>query len=209
MRVRKSCFVVVVILAVGMGCNLGCTNCPYDSNFHVRYNAERAGRAAIAQFDTDGNGKLNAIELDKCPGLKAAFSRLDPDGLGYITPTAISKRIKQWQASRLGAMPITCTVMHDGKPLEGVQVSFVPEKFLGEYAKIAYGITNSKGLASISISTIGPNAPVGVPPGFYRVEFSKPGVNIPAKYNSETVIGVEVASDVESIEDGFIFDMKY
>ena len=40
------------------------------------------------------------------------------------------------------------------------------------------------------------NYPMGVAPGFYSVEIIKPGEDIPAKYNSQTIYGLEIAPDV-------------
>ena len=38
----------------------------------------------------------------------------------------------------------------------------------------------------------------GVPPGFYLVRITKAGVNIPAKYNTQTTLGAEVSNDPSS-----------
>jgi hypothetical protein len=38
-----------------------------------------------------------------------------------------------------------------------------------------------------------PNMPL-VQPGIYRVEITHPSVKIPAKYNTETTLGIEITS---------------
>lgn len=165
-----------------------------------------AGAKAIEMFDADGDGKLSGAELDKCPGLKAAIAQVDPSGKGEITAEMIAARIKAWQDSRIGRMTTACRVMHNGKPLAGAEVKFVPEKFLGENFKTAIGITNADGAAMLLIP--GERIP-GLAPGFYRVEITKNGENIPAKYNTETILGQEVARDARGIQQGIKFDLEY
>jgi hypothetical protein len=208
MRRRKSYYAAFYFPAAVLVLNIGCSRRVCDMKMQI--DAKRAGMAAIAQFDSNKDGKIDGEELDKCPGLKAAIPRLDPDGQGYVTSDAITKRIKQWQESRMGKMPIICFVMHNGKPLEGAHIRFVPEKFLGDIVPVSLGETNQDGKAKIGVSLGVPqDAYFGVPPGFYRVEITKPGVNIPAKYNTKTVLGVEVAGDSEEATspDGIKLDL--
>jgi hypothetical protein len=51
--------------------------------------------------------------------------------------------------------------------------------------------------------------PPGVAPGLYRVEITKDGEDIPAKYNTDTVFGQEVAMDAKGIQEGIRFELKY
>jgi len=211
MRCKNSFFVAVTFLASALVLNPGCTRRICDG-IQPKIDSKRAGLAALAQFDSNKDGKIDADELEKCPGLKAALPLLDPDGHGYVTADAITKRIKQWQDSKIGKMPIACIVMHHGKPLEGAEIRFVPEKFLGDIVPIALGETNQVGKANVSVPTGGhPDDKLGVPPGFYCVEITKSGVNIPAKYNSKTTLGVEVALDSKEAiyKNGIEFDLDY
>jgi hypothetical protein len=196
------------ILAVSLADNLGCTRQPCDANLYTRLNAKQAGLAAVAQLDANGDGKLDTNELDKCPGLKIAFSRLDAAGRGYVTAEDISQRISQWQASRVGRVAITCIVLRNGTPLEGACIRFVPEAFLGRDMSIATGDTNKGGVAVLSTPSIGGLAAPGVPPGFYRVEITKVGVDIPARYNTHTTLGVEVAPDIDELRKPLEFDLR-
>jgi hypothetical protein len=171
-------------------------------------NASSAGAAAIAMFDANKDGKLSGDELDKCPGLKAASAQLDPSGQG-ITADQITARINVWHDNRIGRLNVSCTVLHDGEPLEGAEVKFVPEKFLGPKMKVATGKTDQSGVASLSIPTSGQQYdPPGVPQGFYRVEITKPGLDIPAKYNTRTVLGYEVIYSQEMFEP-LRFDLTF
>jgi hypothetical protein len=118
--------------------------------------------------------------------------------LGYVTADAIANRIKQWQASHIGRMRIICIVLRNGKPLAGARVEFVPERFLGDNVRIALGETNDDGVATMKSGSL-QDGLIGVAPGFYRVEITKPGTEIPSKYNTATVLGIEVAIDSEGI----------
>ena len=71
------------------------------------------------------------------------------------------------------------------------------------------GTTDKKGIAAINRSIQGdPRITSGLPPGFYRVEITKPGEKIPAKYNTSTMLGREIAMDA-GIEDEIRFDLSY
>jgi hypothetical protein len=170
-----------------------------------------AAAEAMRLFDKDGDGKLSGEELDKCPGLKAAINEVAPNGNGEITAADIMARIKAWQDSKLAIMSVACVVRHNGKPLVGAVVRFVPEKFLGNDIKPGTGKTDKTGIALLSIPAVGPRPWSGMAPGFYRVEITKDGDEIPAQYNSETTLGHEIARDADGIQNmrGIKFDLKY
>jgi hypothetical protein len=48
----------------------------------------------------------------------------------------------------------------------------------------------------------------GVPYGLYRVEITKEGMDIPAKYNTQTILGQEVAEDCPEVRRGINFHLK-
>ena len=173
-------------------------------------NASVAAAKAIEQYDTNGDGKLDRAELDACPALKSAFRRIGAAGDEAITAARIAARIRQWQDSRAGRLSLNGIVLRNGRPLADAQVRFVPEKFLGDKMKIASGTTDSSGVAVLSIPTSGPDDPPGIPPGFYRVEITAPGDGVPAKYNTESVLGLEVAVDATVMLKGIAeFDLRY
>ena len=82
-------------------------------------------------LDTNHDGVLDAKELEKAPGLKAALQMIDTKHDGKITEEEIAARISSWAASGVGRLKVRCRVSHNGKPLAGAKVSFVPESFLG------------------------------------------------------------------------------
>ena len=64
---------------------------------------------------------------------------------------------------------------------------------MGSAIKEAKGTTDKLGAAVITIESTDPSMRPGVALGFYRVEITKAGENIPAKYNTATVLGQEIA----------------
>ena len=248
---RVSAGVMLLLLVCLVSLSLSCRRGPARV-YPPSINASKAGALAIEMFDTNNDGKISGKELDKCPGLKAATMRpamggpatVDPDGTG-VTADMITARIKAWQASKLGRMSLRCMVTYNGQPLEAADVKFVPEPFIDQATSprppgfpTATGRTDANGVAMLSIPTTD-NGPPGVPPGFYRVEITKPArapqagpagpprengqpddpgepaepgnaaLKIPAKYNTETILGQEVAIDAEGVRSGIKFDLVF
>jgi hypothetical protein len=214
---------VLGVVAASLGCPRG-----QPRVYPPSINATAAGLKAIEMYDTNKDGMLSGMELDQCPGLKAACTRprfgsstLDPAGTGEITAEMIANRIRVWQASRVGRVSgVRCLVTHNGELLEGAEVKFVPEPFLGQNMLTATGVTNRFGMAILSVPGGGLS---GVPPGFYRVEITKParpakpgepakaGLDIPVKYNTQTILGQEVANDIIGghTGTGITFDLRF
>ena len=70
------------------------------------------------------------------------------------------------------------------------------------------GVTDAGGRAVISYPYAADPTVQGLPPGFYRVEITKDGEKIPAKYNTDTILGIEVANDWPSNENSN-FKLQY
>lgn len=174
---------------------LGCSDSP--SRLTPPSINSAAGEAAIKQYDANGDGGISAAELDKTPPLKSAMARLDKDRDGKLTAAEINGRIEDWKKTRVALTSVAPTIRLDGKLLAEAQVTLLPEPFLGESVEPATAKTNERGIARPRISAE-PEG-VGVRIGFYRIQISKT-VNgkelVPARYNSQTEIGIEVATDV-------------
>ena len=161
--------------------------------------AGKAGKEAISQYDGNGDGALDAEEVKQSPALNIAFQRIDSDGDGKLTDDEISTRIKSWLNSGTTLMAGTTLVTLDGRVLEGATVTFEPEEFLGPAYKPCSGTSDQFGQAAIE----GPLEDYpGIYLGFYRIRVSKQ-VNgreiIPARYNTQTQLGYEVADDLPDI----------
>jgi hypothetical protein len=201
----------VLVLMGALVISQGCQRSP-SRVYMPEVNASAAGAKAIEMFDTDKDGKLSGPELERCPGLKAALPRVDRSGQGAVTADMIAARIKAWQNSKRGRSQLACQVLRNGQPLAGAEVKFVPEKFLGANFQTASGTTDQNGIAMLNIQPSGkPDEPQGgITVGFYRVEITKPGLNVPAKYNTDTVLGLEDALDVpEQMEGSVKFELNF
>lgn len=193
-----SCFGLAILFG-------GCWGGP--SRVHAPgIDAETAGPAAIQEYDKNGDGAIGADEA--VGSIRQAFARLDgavegttPDG--KVTPEEITARINKWKESRVGRMSMQCTVRFRGQPLAGATVRFVPEKFLGEEIQAAEGTSDQNGTAVLSVPDV---TPPGVAPGLYKVEIVKPG--IPPQYNTQTILGQEVANDAIGMESGIVFNLQ-
>jgi hypothetical protein len=182
-----------VMLGVALSVTISCSKTPPRLN-PPSIDASAAGDAAIKQYDANADGKISGEELDKSPSLKHAISRIDRNSDGAIDAGEITGRIKQWQESKLGRVSICCTIKRGGEPVAGAAVKFVPEKFLGDKIQVGQGTSNESGVANITVPISGDDPP-GVAPGFYSIEVTKSGEEIPAKYNTQTTLGMEIALD--------------
>ena len=107
-------------------------------------------------------------------------------------------------------MTLNCRVTLNNAPLVGAQVKLTPEPFLVPAVKPCSGVTESDGVAYMSI------APEDLPEdmrmleavqiGLYKAEITHPRKNLPARYNTASTIGHEI---VYSDQIGGIgFDLK-
>jgi hypothetical protein len=176
------------------------------------FRSQEAAAQALELYDTNKDGKISGAELDQAPGLNAALKVIGTNKESGITPEMIEFRVEKWIDSKIGRTSLSCLILHNGKPLEGATVKFIPEKFLAAYLKEeATGMSNPTGMAMVSVPMqSGPYAaPPGIPPGMYRVEITKEGDNIPARYNTASELGQEVSLDNFEMQKGIKFDLKY
>ncbi|MBN2216110.1 MAG: hypothetical protein JW719_01910 [Pirellulales bacterium] len=195
---------VALTLGVTLFLAVGCNRTP--SRVHPPgIDADAAGKAAMDQYDANKDGKVAGEELQKAPSLNAAIDNLDKDGDKAVSAEEVTERIKAWQDSRLGRTSIMIAVTYRGQPLDGAKVVFEPEQFLGAEVQPASGTTDPYGRATLNIE----NSKIpGIAPGLYKVKITKDGMNIPAKYNTETTLGAEVARDAKDAETGPTFNLN-
>lgn len=168
---------------------------------------------ALEQYDADSSGSISEEEAESAPGLLAAFGKIDSDGDGEVSAEEIEKRIVYYQTSTSWVINGTCNVTYKGRALEGADVVFEPESFLGPSFKACSGVTDERGDAFVTRQA-DPDAVRGIYLGFYRVRINKAKANgremIPAKYNEETTLGFEANNDVpdDSMYSGIKFNLK-
>ncbi len=155
--------------------------------------AEQAATAALKQLDSSNDGRLSAEELAGCPALKDAFSRYDTDGDQHIAKDELLQRLQRVLDTEVGLMEVNCEVHLSGLPLPGASVKFVPESFLGSAVQPSEGVTDASGTASMRLPGA---ADSGMQLGIYKVEITHPSHQLPARYNTATTLGIDVAPDV-------------
>lgn len=157
-------------------------------------NPADATARAMTEFDANADQKLSTDELKACQGLLAAMNQFDQDGDKSISAEELTGALTGFQKQDASLISIKCAVTHNGQPLEGAKVEFIPEPFLGGAITPASGVTGADGSTAPSV----PEEVIpeeyrgrvkGVYGGIYRVVVTHPTVNVPAKYNTQTELG--------------------
>lgn len=158
-------------------------------------------------YDTNHDGVLSPDELKKCPAIKNALKGFTgPDG--KVTADSIAAELQRIKDTKIGISPVELHVTLDGKDLSGATVTLEPEPFMPSIAP-ASGVTNAQGFVS---PVIDPQArPRGVNPGLYKIRITKV-VNgketIPARYNKDTELGIEIAQSNKEIGENSKLELK-
>src|SRR5262249_6359772 len=100
-----------------------------------KYDPDAVVQAAMAEFDKNHDGTLDAAELKACPALYGALAAIDTNGDRKLSPDEIRKRVEAYAASSTGSVPVTCTIQFEGRPLAGATVTFDPEPCMGNALK--------------------------------------------------------------------------
>jgi hypothetical protein len=193
------------VLALGTCMTVGCTGRPSRV---VQPTLDPAGAAAMAMEDYDKNKDGVLEESEWSPGLRGAVNMpvsIDKDGDKKLTPAEIQDRIQGMVDSKLGRTTFSCRVTMNGAPFPGATVKLVPERFIGPNIQPAEGKTDGTGFAMLTVAGAG-NLP-GVQVGIYRVEVTSDATKVPAKYNTETILGHEI-SQSSGYEGEVVFAVK-
>jgi hypothetical protein len=186
---------VVTIQFLSLGCNLDGEDGP------IKIDPEAAAQLAIKEYDGDGDGILDANEIRACPALAEASRRVDSNGDGVISGEEISQRVQAY-ASFSEFIVAEVYVNQNRRPVAGAEVVFEPEPFMGDGFPTYRGTTDENGMAVVDSEPMTP----GLALGFYRIRITK-GDELPAKYNTETILGREIADDMPS-PNRIVFNLK-
>jgi hypothetical protein len=165
-----------------------------------RFDAKAVAAAAMAEYDKNNDGTLDAKELANCPGLKSLAYKLSKQSL---TADDVTARFSDSTRYPDQLFEFPCIIWLDGRHLADAEVTLVPEKFMGEGRKAAKGTSDSTG--AVRTFKVDGLAKPGVPPGVYRLQVSKAGSAgdmVPAKFNAETTLGCEVGPIVGAARGG-------
>ena len=187
-RAAQACGIAALTLLV-----CGCGGSP-SGIAPPKFDPAGSAARALKEFDANGDQKLGKDELQKCPGLLAAFGQFDQDRDGTISANELETKLSDIEKQGAGLVAITCVVRRGGQPIEGATVRFVPEGFLAGAVTTATGVTAADGTTNPSVADDELPSEIrgkvrGVPSGVFRVELTHPSISVPAKFNSETTIG--------------------
>ncbi|HMO84909.1 MAG TPA: hypothetical protein PKC18_08330 [Lacipirellulaceae bacterium] len=192
----KECSLAICIveLALLSGCGSG----PAKINIPV-VNASGAALAAIELADRDSDGAISKEEAKTVPSLHVEFDKYDGNGDGKLDAAEIESRIQSWTARGAKVVPISFYVRMDGQPLVGARVVLEPEPFMGGVLASAESMVSGGGACGPSVprELLTKEVPIGVFCGLYRMKVTHPQKAIPAKYNEQTELGIEIAPDYD------------
>ena len=189
-------WVFVCGAALGFGCSRG----PKPIK-PVNVNPGRASAQAMELYDADQDGQLDDDELRAVPGVAKYKSLYDLNGDGSVDRDEVADRLRTWKKEGLGFRQLPVMVLLDGQPLANAEVEFVPEPYLQPAVKPARGVTGSDGTADLSVADedVPPelaHLPItGVTGGTFKVKVTHPEKSIDAKYNTQTILGEEIAAE--------------
>ncbi len=160
---------------------------------------DSVGRQALLQYDTNGDAKIDAAELQSSPGLLDGMWASDQDEDKALTAEEIAARVRFHADRKVALLPVRYAITLDGKPLQGATMTLVPEEFFQE-VRYLYLTGDAEGIVEPTMEfedKYKHQASLrGVRPGVYRIQISKTDANgremIPAKYNTESKLGREV-----------------
>ena len=160
-------------------------------------NAEAAARAALVEYDSDGNGILSRMELQSCPSILMKLSEYDTDGDLHVSADELAQRISAWVETEIAFVTgYTCKITYGRQPLQGAKIQLVPETFLGETIKPASGVSDRAGIASLAIADEDLSSDLrglrGVEFGLYKVQITHPTKKVADQYNTNSLLGCEI-----------------
>jgi hypothetical protein len=171
----------------------------------IDFTPERHAAEAMAMYDANKDGKLDAAELKKCPALASALLEIDKNGDKCIDAAELTERFESFVRGGVSLSGVSPKIVRSGRPAAGVTVTLEPEKFMGGVIKSATGVSSPEGDAPVQ--TEGQSLP-GAGIGYYQVILSQKDAAgkelLPAKFNSATTLGCEIAPGRRS---SLVFDL--
>lgn len=180
-----------VLLLAGVSiCLSGCFGGP--SRIEApKWDVDVITEKCMTQADADGDGSITKAEAkENAPSLVYALDALDLDGNKEISEEEIRQRFTDLANAKTGVQGFGAKFTYKNRPFPG-NARLVPEPFLEGVVEPAEGtIDGYTGNADFDIPG---DDYYGVRPGMYRVEVTSDKVKIPAKYNDETTLGIDVS----------------
>lgn len=168
------------------------------------YNPAGIASKAMELYDANGDKKLDADELKKCPSMLYSLKGIDTNGDGALDASEISTRIQGWIDMKVA---LTCPIVKfqkkGGKPANevvGKMVTLTPDPVMGDMLKTTDPIAVDEN-CQCNPSTPGNQENLGgMAYGFYNVKIDG------TSYDN---LGVEIFDGAkEDDTDAFIIELK-
>lgn len=188
----------VVLMTAVLMTSAGCPKLSGERANAPLPDPDETAAAAMAKYDGNGDGSLSADEIAGSPGLVVAKTRIDVDGDGQLNEQEIVDYFDLYIEAGVTLKTVEVTATLDGRPLVGATVTLIPDDIHSDATKQATAVTGSGGRCQLVSE--GATYPA-VQMGLYRVTVSLDdggGEQIPAKYNTESDIGIEVSAPAAS-----------
>lgn len=167
-----------------------------------------AAQAALAESDSNGDGVLSKAEA--VSGMRTYWKRYDHNGDGSASLDEITARFHEWTNGDTGMMNLRVEVRFRGNPLPQARIEMTPYEFFGGELLPAKGKTDPYGYAFMAIpKDLLPDSQKGthgMQVGLYKVAISHSELQLPARYNDDTELSVDLSSG-DSIT-GVRFELK-
>src|SRR3954469_13676149 len=121
---------IAVACVIALVASVGCSRVK-----EYRVDPVAASKAAMEQYDKNGDGLLDQTELKACPALLRELRAYDESKDKKLSADEIGVQIGEMYARGFGLTTLSCSVLLDGSPLSGAKVQFIPESFLGPEIK--------------------------------------------------------------------------
>ena len=185
---RRLIFIASLLICIG------CSQTPAPPPL-PKVSPRKAANEAMALYDANDDGMINADELSRSPALQVAQLSIDVDNDGSITAREIATRVRAWRNSTARMMKANPSFYFQGEPLAGATVTLEPAPFLGPNYPTSTATTDARGIARFGGHD---RRYPGVYVGLYTVRVSKlkdGQETIPAKYNTQSELAYEASAE--------------
>ncbi|MCC6491561.1 MAG: hypothetical protein IT424_00905 [Pirellulales bacterium] len=176
----------------------GCNSGPPKIDIPV-IDPAQAASGAMELADKNGDAAISKDEALAAPSLYNEFDTYDANKDSKLDASEIESRIASWTAHGAKVVPISFYVTMDGRPLQGAKVVFEPEPFMGGVLAAGESGVSASGACGPTVpqELLNKQIKVGMFCGLYRMKITHPEKQIPARYNEQTELGMEIAPDYD------------
>ena len=168
--------------------------------------AEVITENVMEMFDSNTDGALDESELVSAPSLAYSLKAIDTNENGKLEVEEIRERFDTYVRLKIARRRFNMQIRHKRRPLADAKVEMIPAPFMEGIIAPASGVTTEDGTVTMDAKLSARRATVNL--GFYRIKVNSEKTKIPAKFNEETTLGVEVAPIADAMDANVVFELK-